>query len=125
MKYIFKILLYILNICNIICISTNDYCIRIQNDCNGFFGFDQKYDIKCLKTTCKGKLNYKCGLDFCARNKRSCETISNLMFLLKTYKGLLLFEKEHEKYSNFIGKIKKCSMKTYAIQSNDAYAKKY
>jgi hypothetical protein len=119
MKHLFGLVILVLSLHNTNSMSTNDYCIRILNQCIGSYNSDKKYALTCQKTTCERKLSYECGPDFCAKNKRSCETISNLIIALKTYKGLLLFEKEQEKYSNFMRKIKKCSIKSYALQPDD------
>lgn len=119
MKIIFPVLISLMAISAAISIGTNDYCIRVQNQCKGEYDSSHNYEIKCQKTKCEGKLSYKCGSDYCAENKRSCDVIFNLMFLLRSYKGLLLFEKELEKYTNFIQKINHCSVEQYTLKSED------
>ncbi len=99
--------------------STNGFCIRVQNRCKGFYVFGYKYQAKCEKIACKGKLRYECGLDYCADNKLSCDSILNLMFLIRSYKGLPLFKKEIEKFTNFIERINYCAIDAYSLQPDD------
>lgn len=119
MKLISLAVITLLLINKILSLSTNDLCIRIQDKCTGNYDSNHNYDVTCVKTKCEGKLSYRCGQDYCATNKKSCDTVFNLMFLLRSYKGLLLFEKELDKYSDFIQKIKECPSEAYLFQEED------
>ena len=103
-------------------ISNYDICIRVQNQCKGFYDFVHKYEIKCEKNACEGKLNYKCNSDYCSLNKFTCDYISKLIFLFRSIKNLhdsKMFEENFKKYSNFINGIKNCSVDVYSLQSDD------
>jgi len=71
MKLIFTLVLSILAIDKLttINIKISDICIRAQNRCKGFYEYGLKYKTKCEKIACQGKLNFECGLDYCAQNK--------------------------------------------------------
>lgn len=119
MKFIFSLVVLIVLLSEAFSLKKHDLCIRIQNKCKGHYDSNHNYETKCEKTKCEGKLGHKCGSDYCAVNKRSCDTVFNLMFLLRSYKGLLLFEKELEKYTDFIQKINFFPTDMNQIQESD------
>jgi hypothetical protein len=123
MKLIFTLLLSVVALDKVISsnmsVRSKNMCLRVKNQCKGSYDTSYKYEIECEKMTCQGKLSYNCGSDYCALDKRSCDTIFNLMFLLRSYKGLLMFEKELKKYTNFIEKIGYCPVKEYSLQPDD------
>jgi hypothetical protein len=121
MKLIFTLVLSILAIDKLttINIKISDICIRAQNRCKGFYEYGLKYKTKCEKIACQGKLNFECGLDYCAQNKPNCDVITNLIFLLKSFKRFLLYDKGLERYSNFIKEITYCSADEYSLQPHD------
>jgi hypothetical protein len=75
-----------------------------------------KYEKCENKIKCEGKLNFKCGSDYCAQNKGSCNTALNLMFLHITYKRFLMFEEDIKKYSNLLNSINYCAVNEYSLQ---------
>ena len=121
MKLIFTLIVAILAIDESISIiiSSNYMCIREQNRCEGFYDTAYKYNIKCEKKACEGKLNYECGSDYCALNQYLCETVSNVIYMLRSHRGMLLPRKEVKKYTNFIEKISYCAVTEYSLQSDD------
>jgi len=121
MKLIFTVLVSIMAIEKAIStrFNINNICIGVKNRCKGLYEYNLKYQIKCEKKACKGKLSYDCGSDYCDKNKHSCEIITNLRFLIKAYKSLLLFEKELEKYSHIIERINYCAIDAYSLQPDD------
>jgi len=120
MKLIFALFVYILSIEKAISISisSNELCIRVQNQCKGSYNYGLKYEIECKKSRCEGKLSFECGLDYCAQNRRSCEKILNLKYLIKSYKGFM-FSKELKNYLNVIEGIRYCAVNEHSLQPND------
>ena len=97
--------------------SSNDICIREQNRCKSLNGLNS--ELKCEKMACKGRFSSECGLDYCAKSKTSCDSILNLMFLNRSFKRLLLFKTDLEKYSSSIEKISYCAVDAYLLQADD------
>jgi len=117
MKLIFTLLLSILVIDK--SISTNNLCIKVQNKCEGSYDSQHKYEIKCQKNPCHGKLSFECGSNYCAQNKHSCDITLNMIFLLNLYKRFHFYDKEMKKITNSIKTIKNCSVDGYSLQSDD------
>ncbi len=62
-----------------------------------------------INKKCPKILSFECDIDYCSSNKKACESIKNLKFIIRAYTGLILFEKELNYYYKFIRMISNCS----------------
>jgi hypothetical protein len=62
-----------------------------------------------INKKCPKVLSFECDIDYCSSNKKACESIKNLKFIIRAYTGLILFEKELNYYYKLIRMISSCS----------------
>ena len=75
----------------------NDVCKMNESQCKGRYDSDFQYKEYCEKE-CIGKQMYKCTLNHCAIDKKSCQNFIHLNQVVKSINRLQVFNKELEKY---------------------------
>ncbi len=58
---------------------------------------------------CPKYFSFTCSSNYCTKNNKTCESIKNLHYMIRAYSGLVLFEKELNRYFKFIKMISNCS----------------
>lgn len=101
-------------------LKSNHICSLSENTCRGSFNLANKYIVKCDKSECNKKYEFKCSSEYCTVNSEHCTNFHNLKVLLKTImKSSRTYEKYIAKYMSFIKGIQNCSESADELQSND------
>lgn len=96
----------------------NDVCKMNESQCKGRYDSDFQYKEYCEKE-CIGKQMYKCTLDHCAIDKKSCQNFKHLNQVVKSINRLQVFNKELEKYKASLNSVSECQSSNYTYHSND------
>jgi hypothetical protein len=104
MKFFLNIILFYLIIFNINSLNTNHLCKRKIQSLN-----KQNIEKKVEILKCPKYFSFTCSSNYCTKNNKTCESIKNLHYMIRAYSGLVLFEKELNRYFKFIKMISNCS----------------
>jgi len=99
MKFLLKIiLLLVITSSKIGTFNTNNLCkITSREEKTG------------VLKKCPRNFNLTCSDSYCTKNKLTCVSVKNLKYMIKVYNGLILFEKELNRYTKFIRMIPNCT----------------
>jgi hypothetical protein len=105
----------------------NDFCIRKQKECKGFYDEKQNYKIKCNLIECYGTQSNQCSNRICSKNVTKCDKYNQLESIMKMYLEIekiypnlaAKYKEQKNKFYLLNNKIKDCKIKAYKFDSND------
>jgi len=120
-----KSLIFVLTLHLAATLKPNDFCIRKQQECKGFYDRKHNYHIQCELIKCNGAFKNDCGFSICSKNENNC--INYNYFYLKlamttpaidAFFAIKDFEKQ-KKFRLFNKQIPGCKNKIYKFESKD------
>ena len=100
-----KIFVFLLTLHLAASLKPNDFCIRKQQECKGFYDRKHNYHTKCELIKCNGVSRNHCGFNICSKNKNKCidyiYVYSNLALVTPLAIEFLFTLKDFEKKKNF------------------------
>ena len=120
------LILFALNLT--ISLMVNDFCIRKQEKCKGFYDEKQNYKIKCNLVECYGTYSNQCNnLNICSKNITKCDKYNQLESLMKMYLEIEAINPKYaskhtgqkKKFYLFKKNIKDWKNKAFRFDSND------
>jgi len=106
----------------------NDFCVRKQEECKGFYDEKQNYKTECNLIECYGTHSKQCkNSNICSTNVTECDIYNQLETLFKMYleieyinpKLAAKYKEQKKKFILFNKKIKECEIKAYHFDTND------
>jgi hypothetical protein len=120
-----KIFVFLLTLHLAASLKPNDFCIRKQQECKGFYDRKHNYHTKCELIKCNGVSRNHCGFNICSKNKNKCidyiYVYSNLALITPAIDFLfaLKYFEKHKKFQLFNQKIPDCKNEIYKFESKD------
>lgn len=87
-------------------LKTSDLCEQARTQCR-----KTNHSVVCKQTTCGGATNFKCGTQYCARDKSACMLVNSMRSHLQHLEAFNLsnaFKSQVRKYETFLARIKQC-----------------
>jgi hypothetical protein len=119
-------LIFLLTLHLVATLKPNDFCIRKQQECKGFYDRKHNYHNKCELMKCIGTFKNDCGFNICSKYKNNCVHYFNIYTNLAlsipsidAFFALKDFEKQ-KKFHLFNKQIPDCNKyQIYKFESKD------
>lgn len=116
----FSFLLYVLVVINFSnSLTPSDVCTIDETECIGKYDANHNYVEECEKVKCSGKYAYQCNPSKCTLSKKSCDTLKEISFSMRSFRNLRMYQTQLGKYQDFIKRIKKCPSAEKKLHPDD------
>jgi len=119
-----KLIIFVLILHLAASLKPNDFCIRKQQECKGFYDRKHNYHTKCELIKCNGSFKNDCGFNICSKNKNNCNhyfyVYSKLALAIPLAIEFLFTLKDFEKKEKFqLFNKPDCKNEIYKFESKD------
>jgi hypothetical protein len=121
-----KLIIFVLILHLAASLKPNDFCIRKQQECKGFYDRKHNYHTKCELIKCNGTFRNDCGFNICSKYKNNCNhyfyVYSNLALVTPLAIEFLFTLKDFEKkkkFQSFNKQIPDCKNEINKFESKD------